>query len=107
MKRIKFSLDARDVREELARLINGHIKHLRNVLATVRNLKRLTVVTIAAANLTGDVNIGKEVHLDLDLAIALACLATTALHVKRKAARRVTARLRLACRSEQRANVVP
>src|SRR5262249_30172596 len=55
----------------------------------------LAIVALALADVTGDVDVGKEVHLDLDDAVALAGLAAAALDVEREAARLVAARLRL------------
>src|SRR6185369_15703929 len=43
----------------------------------------------------GDVDVGEEVHLDLQQAVALACLAAAALDVEGEAAGLVAARLRL------------
>src|SRR6202043_3400677 len=50
---------------------------------------------LAAAHLAGDVDVGQEVHLDLDLAVALARLAASAWHVEAEAARLVAAHARL------------
>jgi hypothetical protein len=45
------------------------------------------------ADVAGDIDIGQEVHLDLDDAIALAGLAAAALDVEGEAPRLVAARL--------------
>src|SRR5207302_10110858 len=55
----------------------------------------LAVVALALADVAGDVDVGQEVHLDLDDAVALAGLAAAALDVEREAAGLVAARLRL------------
>jgi len=39
------------------------------------HLERLSVITRTMADLARDINIGKEVHLDLDRAVALAVVA--------------------------------
>src|SRR4030088_1951989 len=41
-----------------------------------------TVIALALANVAGDVDVGQEVHLDLDQAVALAGLAAAALDVE-------------------------
>jgi hypothetical protein len=43
------------------------------------DLERLAVVALALADLTGDVDVGQELHLDLQDAVALAVLAAAAL----------------------------
>src|SRR5262249_18700715 len=60
-----------------------------------RDVERLAVVALALADVAGDVDVGQEVHLDLDDAVALARLAAPALDVEREAAGLVAARLGL------------
>ncbi len=62
-------------------------------LSRKRDLQRLAVVALALADVAGDVDVGQEVHLDLDDAVALAGLAAPALDVEGEAAGRVAARL--------------
>ena len=64
-------------------------------MLAVLHLQRLAVVALALADVAGDVDVGQEVHLDLDDAVALAGLAAAALDVEREAARLVAARLGL------------
>ena len=59
------------------------------------HLQRLAVVALAAADVAGDVDVGQEVHLDLDLPVALARLAAAALHVEAEPSRPVAAHARL------------
>src|SRR5882762_6904729 len=68
------------------------------------DLERLAVVALPAADLTGDVHVGKELHLDLDDPVARARLAAPTLHVERKAAGGVTAQSRLGDRREELAD---
>jgi hypothetical protein len=58
------------------------------------------------ADLARHVDVGQEVHLDLDRAVAGARLAAAALDVEREAARLVAAHLRLGRLGEQLADVV-
>ena len=89
------------------RLVNRHVEHVADGLAAVGDLKGLAVITLAPALLAWHVDVGKEVHLDLDLAIALAGLATASRDVEAEAARRVPAGLGLGHACEQVAQVVP
>ena len=51
------------------------------------------VVALALADIALDIDVGQEVHLDLDDAVALAGLAAPALDVEAEAARGIAARL--------------
>src|SRR6185437_7909909 len=55
----------------------------------------LAVVAGAVADVAGDIDVGEEVHLDLDQPVALARLAPAALDVEAEAAGLVAARLAL------------
>ena len=86
---------ARHRLEELERLLDRHVEHVGDRLALEQHLERLAVVALALADVAGDVDVGQEVHLDLDDAVALAGLAAAALDVEGEAAGLVAARLRL------------
>ena len=77
------------------RLLDRHREHFVDVLALVADLERLAVVALAVADVARHVDVGQEVHLDLDEAVALARLAAAALDVEREAARAVAALARL------------
>ncbi len=66
-----------------------------NVVAAVLDLERFAVVAPATADIAGHVDVGQEVHLDADQAIALAGLAAAALDVEAEAARVVATGARL------------
>ena len=74
-------------REEVGRLLDRHVEHLGDRLALEVHLERLAVVARAVADLARHVDVGQEVHLDLDRAVAGARLAATALDVEREPAR--------------------
>ena len=59
----------------------------------VPNLQCLTVVAPALADLAWDIDVGQEVHLDLDYPITAASLTTPAAHVETEAARPVSSGL--------------
>ena len=68
------------------------------------DLERLAVVAGALADLARDVDVGQELHLDLDDPVALAVLAAPALDVEAEAARAVAADARLGHAGEQLAD---
>ena len=78
VERLQLALDRRDVLEEVQRLLDRHVQHVGDVAALVGDLQRLAVVAGALAHLARHVDVGQEVHLDLDLAVALARLAAAA-----------------------------
>jgi hypothetical protein len=77
--------------EEVARLLEGHLEDVGDVLALPRDLEGLGVVAAAAAGLAGDEGVGHEVHLDLHAAGAGAGLAASARGVEGETAGCVTA----------------
>ena len=94
------------VTEEFECFLHGHFQHVRDALALVVDLERFAVVSLALADLAGHVNIGQEVHLDLELTVARAGLAAAAAHIEAEAACAVAARLRVRGRGEEVADVV-
>ena len=88
------------------RLLDGHVEHVGDALALELHLQRLAVVALAVALLAGHVDVGQEVHLDLDLPVAAADLAAPALDVEGEAPRLVAARARLLGLREQVADHV-
>ena len=79
--------------KKLAGFLDGHVEHVGDGLVLELDLERLAVVALALAHIAGDVDVGQEVHLDLDDAVALAGFAAAALDVEGEAARLVAARL--------------
>ena len=77
--------DDRHGLEELDALVDRHVEHVGDRLAAEHDLERLAVVALALADVALDVDVGQEVHLDLDDAVALAGLAAAALDVEREA----------------------
>ena len=94
----------REVLEDRQRLIDREIEHVGDRLAAVLDLQRLAVVAPALALLARHVDVGQEVHLDRDDAVALARFAAAALDVEREPSRLVAARLRFGHHREQLAD---
>src|SRR5687767_3928554 len=86
-------VDLGDGLEELGGLLDGRVQDLADVLVFVADLEGLAVIALPFADLAGHVDVGEEVHLDLDDAVALACLAPSALDVEAEAAVLVPAHL--------------
>ena len=105
-QRLQVPRDRRDGGEELDGLLDRHVEHLGDGLALVVHLERLPVVAGAVADLARHVDVGQEVHLDLDRAVAGAGLAAAALDVEGEPALLVAADLRLRGLGEQLADVV-
>src|SRR5580704_7646758 len=61
------------------------MEHVGDGVAAEPNGQGFLVVAGAVAYVAGDVDVGQEVHLNLDLAVALARLAAAAHHVKGEA----------------------
>ena len=105
VQRLQPAPDLRDLGEELERLLDRHLEHVGDRLALEAHLERLAVVAPAVAGLARHVDVGQEVHLDLDLPVALARLAAAAADVEREAPRLVAAHLRLGGQRVQLADV--
>src|SRR5262245_9715670 len=84
-QRLKLVADRRHRPEELSSLLHRHIEGVGDRLVLEPHLQRLAVVALALALFAGDVDVGQEVHLDLDDAVALATLAAPALDVEGEA----------------------
>ena len=77
MKGLELALQAGDVLEEVQGIVDGHFEQIVHILASIGHLQGLAIVALARAYLARNIDVGKEVHFDLLLAIALASLATT------------------------------
>src|SRR2546425_4831906 len=87
-------------------LLDRHVEHVRDRLALELDLERLPVVPAPVTDLAGDVDVGQEVHLDLDRAVASAGLAAPALDVEREPSRLVAAGLGVDRLSVERTDMV-
>ena len=105
-QRLHVAGDGGLVGEELQRLLARQVEHLGDVLALERDVEGVAVVAGALAHLARDVDVGQEVHLDLDRAVAGARLAAAALDVEREPPGQVAADLGLLGLGEQLADVV-
>ena len=81
---LQLVLNTRNICKECKCLVNRHVKHVGDRLAVIENLERLAVIALAMADLARNVDVRQEVHLNLDLAVALTSLAAASLDVKRE-----------------------
>ncbi len=94
----------RDRGEDLERLLDRHLEDVGDRAALVVDLERLAVVALALAHLARDVDVGEELHLDLEDPVALAVLAPPALDVEAEATGLVAADPRLGHAREELAD---
>ena len=90
--------------EELACVLDRHLQYFVDALALVFDLQCFAVVALALAHIARHVDIGQEVHLDLDHAVALAGFTPAAFDVEAEATRLVAARTRFLSGGEQLAD---
>ena len=101
IERFDFSADGGHIFEEVYRFLHGHIQHIKNTLSLVLHIQGLAIIALAAADLTGHIHIGKEVHLDLDDAVAAAGLTPASLHIEAEPALFIAPCLRVGRGGEQ------
>ena len=68
-------LNLRLAAEERERLADGHIEHVGDVPPAIGHVENLVAVARAVALRAAHVNVGQELHVDLDVAVALAGVA--------------------------------
>src|SRR6185503_15772122 len=83
--------DGRDGPEHVERLGNRQVEHVGDREALETHLERLAVVPAPTADLARHEDVGEEMHLDRDDAVAGARLAAATFHVEREASRSITA----------------
>src|SRR5207244_11584213 len=71
------------------RLLARQVEHVGNVLALEGDIEGVTVVPGPLADLTGHVDVGEEMHLDLDRAVTGTRLASSAGDVEGESSRLV------------------
>jgi hypothetical protein len=76
VEELQLRTDRRDVFEENQALPDGHVQNLGDVFILVAHLEGIPIETVAMTDVAGHIDIGEEVHLDLDQPVPLAGLAT-------------------------------
>ena len=77
-----FVADVRHGFKKVGGFLHGHVQHIGNGLALEMDFQGFAVITLALAHIAGDVDVGQEVHLDFNQAVAGASFATPALDVE-------------------------
>ncbi len=103
-ERLELGPDGGHGLEDAQRFLHGHLEDVGDGVAAVVDLQRLARVALPTAHLAGHVDIGQELHLDLEDPVAPAVLAAPALDVEAEAAGLVTAQARLGDAGEQLAD---
>ena len=98
--------DLGDGGEEGQRFIHRHFQHFRDGLALILHFQGLAVIPLAAADLTGHIHIGEEVHLDFQHAVTAAGFTASALGIEGEPPRAIAAALCLGQGGEEVADVV-
>ena len=80
-------------RKEAESFFARKVQHVGDGLAPERDLQRVSVVAVAVAHLTGNVDIGQEMHLDADRPVSRTRFAAATLHIERETAWQVAAHL--------------
>ncbi len=73
-----------DFAEKFNSLVDGHVEHVVDIFATIFNLEYVVFETATVARLARDCDVGHELHLDGDDAVAFTLFATSAFGVKRE-----------------------
>lgn len=81
----------RYVFKEFHSTVYRHIQYVGNGLTLEAHFQRFAIVTLAMANLTRDIYIGQEVHLNGFVTVALAGFTTSAAYIERETSRLVSA----------------
>src|SRR5690606_17942812 len=82
LERGELVADDRHGGEEFDAFVDRHVEHVGDRLALELHFERLPVVALALADVAGDINVGQEVHFDLEDAIALTFFAAATLDVE-------------------------
>src|ERR1019366_4732038 len=93
-------------RKKLQSFLNGEVQNFVNVLPAIPHVEHGWLIARPLTLLANQFDVGQELHLHRDRAVALACLTTPARNVERKMSRPESALLRLGQGSEQFADRV-
>ena len=93
--------DRGDIFKERKRLLHCHIQHIKNTLSLIFDIQCFPVVPLAAADLTGYINVRQKVHFYLDDTVTAACLAASALYIKAEPSLSIALCLGIRRRSKQ------
>src|SRR3972149_816581 len=79
---LKMPAQSRKLAEQLKGLFHRHIENVRDRLPLVVHLQCFPVVPLSLAQITQDIHIGKEIHLDLANAVSLAFFTSPAFDIE-------------------------
>ena len=79
---LEFSADRGNLEEKLVGRFHCHVKDVGDVLALVKDFKRVTIVSLPPARFARHINVREKVHFYFDHTVALAGLAPASVHVE-------------------------
>src|SRR5207247_10174795 len=100
MEVLHINPNTRERLKDLDGLLDRHVRHFSDVFSAEVKIRRLAVVARSVTDRTRHLYVGQELHLDLDITLALAGLAAAALHIEGEAAGLVAAQPRFRDRRE-------
>ena len=103
---LEFPPDLWNGTEEFQSLRDGHVQDFRDVLALVFHFEGLRIVAGPVANLTRDIHVGQEVHLNFKNPVPMTGLTAAALNVEAEAALGIAPHLSLVSLGEELPNIV-
>ena len=92
---LKLPFDLGNVSKESICLIHGHIQNVCYVFPFILNLLSLPIISFTFTNLTGDIYIGKKMHLYFNNPISFASLTSSPSHIEAESSGPVSPHLRL------------
>src|SRR5690625_1669373 len=105
-ERLHMTGDRRLILEELECLLTWHVEDFGDVLALEPDLEGVPVVTGTLALLAGNIDVWKEVHLDLDRSVPSTRFTSATLDVEAETPRQIASYFRFLCLGEQFPDVV-
>ena len=101
IKGLNFPAYTGNILKKCHSLLHSHIQHVEYILPLIFDLKGFSVVAFSAADFTGDVNIGEEVHLYFNDSVTAAGFTSAALHIEAEPSFFITPCLGILCGSKQ------
>ena len=105
LKGLELARNPRKTGEKLQAFLDCHFQDIIDALAFIFDLQCFTVIALSLTHITGDIDIRQKMHLNLDDAVALACLTAASLDIKGKASGRKAAQFCILRRSIELPNV--
>ena len=90
----KLVKNRRHIPEKPGRFVHRHFQDVRDILAAVRDLQSLAIVSRASADFALDIDVRQKMHFDFDDAVSLAILASASLQIEAESSAVIAAHAR-------------